>query len=68
MGSIILGTILVIVSLFGFMHWWWDVIDILRGMIPIGLLILGIVAIGAGLNMVKEEPIKKRKKNEEDED
>jgi hypothetical protein len=68
MGSIILGSILVVVSLFGFTYWWWDVVDILRGIIPIGLLILGIVAIGAGLNMVKEEPIKKRKKNEEDED
>lgn len=68
MGSIILGSILVVVSLFGFMYWWWDVIDILRGIIPIVLLILGIVAIGAGLNMTKEEPIKKRKKNEEDKD
>ncbi len=68
MGSIIAGTILVVASLFGFTYWWWDVIDILRGLIPIVLLVLGIVAIGAGLNMAKEEPIKKRKKNEEDED
>lgn len=56
MGSIILGTILVIVSLFGITFWWWDMLVCIRGLFPLLLLLCGIVAIVAGLEFLREQP------------
>lgn len=61
MGSIILGVILIIVSLFGITFWWWDIIVFLRGFLPVFLLILGIVAIAGGLEFLREPPQGKEK-------
>lgn len=56
MGSIILGVIFVICSLFGITYYWWDVLAVLRGLFPILLLAIGVVAIIAGLEILKEQP------------
>ena len=49
MNNIIIGSILIIASLFGFVYWWWDVILLLKGLIPLVFLFVGIVAVFAGL-------------------
>lgn len=56
MGSIILGVIFAICSLFGITYYWWDVLAVLRGLFPILLLAIGVVAIIAGLEILKEQP------------
>lgn len=56
MGSIILGVIFIICSLFGITYCWWDVLVVLRGLFPILLLAIGVVAIIAGLEILKEQP------------
>lgn len=56
MGNIILGVILIVVSIFGITYWWWDILVILRGLIPIVLFIVGIVAVIAGLEILRDRP------------
>ncbi len=55
MNNIIIGSILVIASLFGFVSWWWDVILLLKGLIPLVFLFVGIVAVFAGLECRTEK-------------
>lgn len=55
MSSIIFGSVLIITSLFGFTYWWWDVVVILRGLLPIILFIIGVVAIVAGMEILREK-------------
>lgn len=48
MNNIIIGCILVLLSVVGFTCWWWDVLMLLKGLIPLALLGVGTVAIAAG--------------------
>ncbi len=56
MNNIIAGTILIVLSLVGMVFWWWDVLMLLKGLVPIALLALGIVAVAAGVSTLNEKP------------
>jgi FtsH-binding integral membrane protein len=61
MPIVIFGLLAISLGLWGMAAWWWSVTEILRGLVPIILLVLGIVSLAAGLSKVRGE-------NEKDQD
>ena len=56
MTHLLFGLVAICAGLGGVFLWWDDFGEVLRGFIPIVLIVVGIVAIGAGLaNRVKTE-------------
>lgn len=53
MPIVIFGLLAISLGLWGMAAWWWSVTEILRGLVPIILLILGILSIAAGLSKVR---------------
>ena len=49
MTNLIVGLILLVLGAWGVAAWWDEFGEILRGMIPIVLILLGLAAIGAGM-------------------
>ena len=49
MTHLIFGMIAIAAGLFGVFAWWGEFGQVLRGLIPLALLVVGFVAIGAGL-------------------
>nr|ANJ02835.1 magnetosome protein MamI [uncultured bacterium] len=35
--------------------WWWSIVELLRGLVPIVLILLGLVALGAGVTRMREK-------------
>ncbi len=54
MVSIVGGAVAVILGLTGLIIWWGDFIVIIKGMLPIFLLLGGLIAVLAGLSDMKE--------------
>ncbi len=50
MGHLIFGIIAIICGLSGVFIWWADFGRIVRGVVPLGLVIVGLVAIGAAMS------------------
>ncbi|MBF0290350.1 MAG: hypothetical protein HQM14_21260 [SAR324 cluster bacterium] len=57
MSSIVFGLIACALGAWGIFTWWWSVAEFLRGFLPVGLVLFGLVAIGAGLSSKKIEDI-----------
>jgi hypothetical protein len=58
MGHLFFGLVAMCAGLFGVFAWWDDFGLVLRGLIPITLIVVGLVGIGAGLlqkNAVPQE-------------
>ncbi len=53
MPIVIFGLVAISLGLWGMAAWWWSVTEILRGLVPIILLLLGIVSLAAGLSKVR---------------
>ncbi len=53
MPIVIFGLLAISLGLWGMAAWWWSVTEILRGLVPIILLLLGIVSLAAGLSKVR---------------
>ncbi|MBF0293036.1 MAG: hypothetical protein HQK86_12865 [Nitrospinae bacterium] len=49
MQNIVFGLVAIALGLWGLSAWWYSVLDVLRGFIPPALVLLGLVAIGAGM-------------------
>ena len=49
MTNLIVGLILLVLGAWGVAAWWDEFGEILRGVIPIVLILLGLAAIGAGM-------------------
>lgn len=62
MGSIIGGLIALALGIFAAITWKWRMIELLQGIIPIALITGGIIAVVAGLDLVKESDLSKGKK------
>lgn len=56
MPHMIFGLIAISAGLFGVFAWWSDFGLVLRGLIPVVLLVIGFIAIGAGLFAKASEP------------
>lgn len=55
MPNIIFGLLAIALGLWGLSVWWWSVAELLRGLVPIVLILLGLVAVGAGVSVVREK-------------
>ncbi len=49
MGHIVFGMIALVAGLCGVFVWWEDFGGVLRGLMPLAFVVLGLVALGAGL-------------------
>ncbi|MBF0626028.1 MAG: hypothetical protein HQL82_14625 [Magnetococcales bacterium] len=54
MPNIIFGLLTMALGLWGLSVWWWSVAEMLRGLVPILLILLGLVALGAGVTRIRE--------------
>ncbi|MBF0423775.1 MAG: hypothetical protein HQL73_12380 [Magnetococcales bacterium] len=55
MANIIFGLVALALGLWGLSVWWWSVVEMLRGTVPLLLIVLGFVALGAGITRVRDE-------------
>ncbi|CAA7622269.1 magnetosome protein MamI [Magnetospirillum sp. UT-4] len=53
MPSVIFGLLALALGLLGMTAWWWSVTEFLRGAVPVALIILGLVALAAGVQTVR---------------
>lgn len=73
MVSIVGGLISIALGILALITWLWRVVELIQGLIPIVLIAGGIVALVAGMSMVKEQNQKESRKvkaspdNEEEE-
>ncbi|MBF0492579.1 MAG: hypothetical protein HQM15_07350 [Deltaproteobacteria bacterium] len=67
MYSILGGIVALLLSIWGFVSWWYIFVDIFKGVVPLLLLIFGIMALVAGIKQMQREnlPTKKVEKAEE---
>ncbi len=66
MGNIIAGLISIALGIWGISVWWWSVAEFLRGVVPIVLVLGGLVALGAGIRIYREENEDLEKDEEDD--
>jgi hypothetical protein len=55
MANIIFGLVALALGLWGVSVWWWSIVEVLRGVVPVMLILLGIVALGAGVTRMREQ-------------
>ncbi|MBF0400434.1 MAG: hypothetical protein HQL90_06665 [Magnetococcales bacterium] len=54
MASIVFGLVAIALGLWGLSTWWWSVVEVLRGVVPLLLILIGPVALGAGITKMRE--------------
>ncbi|CAK0745582.1 Magnetosome protein MamI [Gammaproteobacteria bacterium] len=54
MFTIIFGLICLSLGLWGVFAWWWSLVEVLRGLVPLLAVILGFVALGAGVTKMQK--------------
>jgi hypothetical protein len=54
MANIIFGLVSLALGLWGVSVWWWSVVEVLRGVVPVSLILLGLVALGAGVTRMRD--------------
>ncbi|MEO5339589.1 MAG: hypothetical protein H7837_03580 [Magnetococcus sp. MYC-9] len=54
MASIVFGLVAIALGLWGLSTWWWSVVEVLRGVVPLLLILMGPVALGAGITKLRE--------------
>nr|ANJ02838.1 magnetosome protein MamI [uncultured bacterium] len=57
MANIIFGLISLALGLWGVSVWWWSIVEVLRGVVPVLLILLGFVALGAGVTRMRDQNI-----------
>ncbi|MBF0194309.1 MAG: hypothetical protein HQL71_07100 [Magnetococcales bacterium] len=55
MANIIFGLVSLALGLWGVSVWWWSVVEVLRGVVPVLLILLGLVALGAGVTRMRDQ-------------
>lgn len=66
MQNIVFGLVAIALGLWGLSAWWYSVLDVLRGFIPPALVLLGLVAVGAGMRSSGQDD--EEEENDEDKD
>ena len=59
--SIIVGAIVALLGLIGFISWWGSFLVVVKGTLPAMLIFGGIIAVIAGLSEMKDEAAAKEK-------
>ncbi|OAN47646.1 hypothetical protein A6A04_20270 [Paramagnetospirillum marisnigri] len=54
MPSVIFGLLALALGLVGITSWWWSVTEFLRGAAPVALIFLGMLAVAAGVQSVRQ--------------
>jgi fatty acid desaturase len=65
MPNIVFGLLAVALGSWGLATWWWSVVELLRGIVPLALILLGFVALGAGVSSTWDNN-SKQQQDEED--
>ncbi len=55
MPNIIIGLLALACGLWALTVWWWSVAELLRGLVPIVLLLVGMLALATGVSKVRTE-------------
>ncbi|HDY67698.1 hypothetical protein LCGC14_2350160 [marine sediment metagenome] len=55
MPSIIGGIIAISLGVWGLSVYWWSIAELLRGLLPLLLIVGGLVALSAGVQMLREK-------------
>lgn len=55
MNVVIFGLLAISLGLWGMSVWWWSVAELLRGLVPIVLVFLGVVALAAGVSRLRQD-------------
>ncbi|MCS7184549.1 MAG: hypothetical protein NZ870_01285 [bacterium] len=55
MKALIIGIVFAVVGVLGIVYWIKDVVVVIKGSIPLFLLMGGVIAIVAGVSSIKEE-------------
>ena len=58
--SVVIGAIVALLGLLGFMIWWGEFTAVLKGLLPAMLIFAGAVAVIAGLSEMKDEAASKK--------
>jgi len=58
--SIIIGSVIAVVGVWGLVAWWCDFLCLLRGSVPAMLVFGGVIAVIAGLSELKDEAASKK--------
>ncbi|MBF0290187.1 MAG: hypothetical protein HQM14_20415 [SAR324 cluster bacterium] len=59
--NILFGLAACSLGVWGLSSWWWSIAEFLRGMVPIVLIFVGLVAIGAGVTPKRDKESSKDK-------
>ncbi|MBU0575179.1 MAG: hypothetical protein KJ704_02910 [Proteobacteria bacterium] len=65
MSLLISGIVSVILGMIGFYHWWNDLMTILKGGVPIMMILGGILAIYVGFDAMQDRQKEEKLKQEE---
>lgn len=58
--SVVIGSIVALLGVWGLINWWDDFLLLLRGSVPVMLVFAGIIAVIAGLSEIKDEKAPKK--------
>lgn len=64
--NVVGGLIAIAIGILALINWPWRVVELIQGLIPIVFVAGGVVALAAGLSMVKEQSGKASKKSEDE--
>jgi hypothetical protein len=56
MPNVVIGLLSIALGLWGVSVWWYSLAELLRGLVPLLLLLFGMVALMAGVTRVRDEP------------
>jgi len=48
------GIIAIFIGVWGIMDWWWSFVDLLKGCVPLVLVLGGLAAFFAGISEIKD--------------
>ena len=54
MPSIMVGLLAISLGLWGLSAWWWSVVELLRGVLPLVLIFFGVLALAAGVAKLRK--------------
>jgi len=55
MPSIMTGLLAISLGLWGLSAWWWSVVEVLRGVLPVALIFFGVIALAAGVSGLRRQ-------------
>ncbi|MFH1283540.1 MAG: hypothetical protein ABII27_07740 [bacterium] len=54
MQGLIYGVLFLVLGILSFTYWWKDFFGIIKGILPLALIVMGLLALSTGISMVRE--------------